>query len=152
VSLNVRRSLWNTLYLFRGRVRPLTCRHRAYQLSRGREVPSPQVEGQPMTAPRKPSWKPDAGSSPTPSSPTPGGGAPQGWKPTAPETPGGPSWLTSRGTLIGMVVAGLLVLAIALIIIVNWPRPVRAPALVIIEAGYEENLAVPHNVAGRNAA
>jgi hypothetical protein len=102
-----------------------------------------------MTAPRKPSWKPDAASA---SPPAHAPGKPSGWKPSGPAGPSGPSWITSRWARIAAVLAGLATLAVALVIILLWPRPSRAPALILIEAGYEANLAVPHNVAGRNAS
>ncbi len=101
-----------------------------------------------MTAPRKPGWKPDASAS-APASPS--AGKPAGWKPSGPTQPSGPSWISSRWVQVGGVLAGLFALAGVLIYLFFIPRPVRAPALVLIEAGYEANLAVPHNVAGRNA-
>src|SRR5262245_59412302 len=99
-----------------------------------------------MSTPRKPSWKPDAA---TPASPSGGGDA--AWKPGAPKPASGPSWLTSKWTQVGIVVTLLLGIAVGAIVWIFLPSPDPAPGLVLIEAGYENHLPVPHNVAGRNA-
>src|SRR3954471_3747610 len=98
-----------------------------------------------MATPDKNAWKKSANA---PAS----AGKPASWKPAGPAAgPVAPSWLASRWTQASLVVLGLLGVAGALLAVLLWPRPDPAPALVLIDAGYEANLGVPHNAQGRQA-
>ena len=100
-----------------------------------------------MATPDKNAWKQAAqGQAPA------GASKPASWKPSGPTAPpSGPSWLKSAGLWIGVVVVGMLAIAGVIIVVLGWVRPDPAPTLVLIEAGYEGNLAVPHNAYGRQA-
>jgi hypothetical protein len=54
-----------------------------------------------------------------------------------------------RGVYIVLAFATLFVLCAVLVWVALWLRPGKDTALVLIGAGYEDNLAVPHNVYGR---
>jgi hypothetical protein len=85
----------------------------------------------------------------------------------APETPGeeGQRWRRDADALLGRrgrrrtqarrFALGFLFLAVllaALVWVVLWLRPARGTGVLIVTAGYEDNLAVPHNVYGREGA
>src|SRR5262245_17919435 len=83
------------------------------------------------------------------------------WHPALPENdPGARAAWRSRGeraALAGprrhvgrvlLVLLALLLLCAALIWVSLWLRPGKDTALVLLGAGYEDNLAVPHNVYG----
>jgi hypothetical protein len=89
----------------------------------------------------------------------------RGWKqdvPTAVRTPPGPQrvWQRekepagavragwSRRRKLGLVCGGLCATLAALVLVVWWLRPPRPLALVLVGAGYEDNLAVAPNVYG----
>jgi hypothetical protein len=55
----------------------------------------------------------------------------------------------SRKTLVALLGGGIFVLAAVFLVVIFWPRPAPPVCLVLVGAGYEHNLAVPHNVAGR---
>src|SRR5262249_21390904 len=102
----------------------------------------------PNDQPRPPqrAWR-DAAASP--SSPSKGGPAWKGQVDAAPPTPRQPMSKKAKLTLgVGLLgaLAGLIVVIILLL------RPVKPFRLVVLSAGYETNLAVPHNVPGRTAA
>src|SRR5262249_15633022 len=69
----------------------------------------------------------------------------------APARPGGRPWWQSRRVRIWAVVLSIFAAAGAWYGILRWLSPRDVPQLVLIEAGYEDNLAVPHFVAGRNS-
>src|SRR5262245_25645514 len=69
----------------------------------------------------------------------------------APTPPGGPPWWQSRRFRIWAVVLSIFAAAGVWVGVFMWPKPLDVPQLVMIEAGYEENLGVPHFVAGRNS-
>lgn len=71
---------------------------------------------------------------------------------TTPKRPGGPPWWQSTRVQIFAVVMAMCAVAGVWVAVVLWPRPAPLPGLILIEAGYEKNPAVPHNVAGRNTA
>jgi hypothetical protein len=100
-------------------------------------------------SPRKRSWKDAAGAAPS------GKNDQQGWRPwkKAPRDPGRGErpWWQRKWTRLGLVLALLLAVAGTTIAVVRWFRPVPPVRLILIGAGYEGNLAVPPNVAGRRA-
>src|SRR5262249_58234253 len=102
----------------------------------------------PNEQPRPPqrAWR-DAAASP--SSPSKGGPAWKGQVDAAPPTPRQPMSKKAKLTLgVGLLgaLAGLIVVIILLL------RPVKPFRLVVLSAGYETNLTVPHNVPGRTTS
>lgn len=91
--------------------------------------------------PHVPAWKKAAG----PSSPGSRASRP-GWRaePDAAPTRRG----LSRRTKLGLGVFTLIALSALLIWVVWWLIPPKSACLVLVGAGYEDNLAVPHNVPG----
>src|SRR5437773_232968 len=94
--------------------------------------------------PRRKSWRDAA----TPaSSPRPGGQ--KGWQQPAQAdktaAAGG-----ARKTWIAIVVSAIVLVVGAFIYFVLIPKPPPPLRMVLLGAGYETNLAVPHNVAGVN--
>jgi len=86
------------------------------------------------------SWKPADRPGPPPSGPRPG------WHPT--ERPAPRAW-NARRLLIALAAVATVATAAVFAAVLLWPRPPRPVRLVLIGAGYETNLAVPHNVPGR---
>src|SRR5262245_7275611 len=101
----------------------------------------------PPAGPRRDAWK-NQGAGQTPQTP----GKPGQWKnqqtPTATPTP----FWRRKAFKSGIAVASLGVLTALVLVVIRWLRPEPPPHLIIITAGYEDNLAVPHNVAGRKGA
>jgi hypothetical protein len=56
-----------------------------------------------------------------------------------------------RGAKIALAAAALVAVGVGIWIVIEWLRPVKPFQLVLIGAGYESNLSVPHNVPGRRA-
>jgi hypothetical protein len=92
--------------------------------------------------PSRRSWKDAA----TPAGPSPG--ARQDWH--HPDQPAPDRRRLSRNTLATLLLGGILVVGVALVAVLLWPSPPPPVRLVLVAAGYETNLAVPPNVAGRN--
>src|SRR6185503_1101881 len=69
----------------------------------------------------------------------------------APTQPGGPPWWQSRRVRIWAVVLSIFAVAGFFVGVIMWPTKLKVPQIVMIEAGYEDNLGVPHFVAGRNS-
>jgi hypothetical protein len=91
---------------------------------------------------RKQAWREAAGAAP--SRPT----ANQPWQQGKAAIKDGAPWWRTRRTRIGLVAAALLAVTAATVVVALWLRPARPMHLVLIGAGYEDNLAVPNNVAG----
>ncbi|HYT92849.1 MAG TPA: hypothetical protein VEL76_29300, partial [Gemmataceae bacterium] len=94
---------------------------------------------------------------------SPSASASRSWKGAAPAPPGAdlPRWRREeprprqQRSRRGRFWLGLLFLAVLCGLItwlILWLRPSKGTAVLILTAGYEENLAVPHNVAGRDGA
>src|SRR4029450_12482999 len=92
-------------------------------------------------SPQKPSWK-DSVSQEAPAS-----RAAKGWQRSPRLIPVRPPW--GRRARIAVAVSLLTVTAVAFTAVLLWPRPAPPLRLVLLGAGYETNLAVPHNVFGR---
>ncbi len=54
-----------------------------------------------------------------------------------------------RRLLVGAAAASTVAVAAGFVSVLLWPRPPHPVRFVLVAAGYETNLAVPHNVAGR---
>src|SRR5262249_26253492 len=95
--------------------------------------------------PRKRSWRDPVG--PAPKGPGPNQGA-RPWQqgPAAPTSNGNRPW--SKRTKLALASPPLRAVGAGIVIVVLLSRPPRPLRLVLLYAGYEENLAVPHNVAG----
>jgi hypothetical protein len=93
--------------------------------------------------PRKKSWRDTA------EAPKARGGK-QAWQ----EKPGGgpvpPSFWSRRKTRLAAVITALALVTLGFAIWTTYFRPPRPIVLVLLRAGYEDNLAVPHNVPGAN--
>src|SRR5262245_33291810 len=83
----------------------------------------------------------------------PAGHAPKGgpaWKGGVDDTKGGKQpWSKNARLALAACLFGGVVAAIFIVLL--WPNPLKPPRLVILSAGYETNLAIPHNVPGRTA-
>ncbi len=97
--------------------------------------------------PKQPAWKRSAGA-PAPSKQP----ANKGWQDNKAPNPKAPvtAWGLSRRAQIGIVVTALLGVVGGGVWWATRPTPDTKPHFVLLEAGYETNLAVPPNVAGRN--
>ena len=93
--------------------------------------------------PPKRSWREGAASTPKSAA------GKRAWKQEASAGESGPLF-TRRGKIL-LAAGGLLGVLGAIIAVYLWMRPIDPPRLVLIGAGYETNLAVPHNVQGRRA-
>jgi hypothetical protein len=93
--------------------------------------------------PRKKSWR-DAIGSPAPST----RGVDETWRQQPAEAPKGTPWWRKRWARLGMVAGGMGVVALTIFILILLLRAPRPFVLVLVGAGYEENLAVPHNAPG----
>jgi hypothetical protein len=94
--------------------------------------------------PRKKSWRDTAAAPPKTR------GVNEAWRKTDGAGPAGPSWWSRRWARLAFVSGGLALVTGAVvlwILLIHPPRPIR---LVLLGAGYETNLAVPHNVPGMN--
>lgn len=94
-------------------------------------------------ASKKRSWRDDS----TPKAPQQG--RIRNWQDKPEKTIGGPA--ISRRTKILFAAGGLLVGVVAVLIVIFWPEGIDPPRLVLIGAGYETNLSLPHNVHGQRA-
>ena len=99
----------------------------------------------PAPGPRKRSWK-GGGESPS----TAAGWRRKDWqgRSDAPD-PGAIPWWKTRVARIGFVFSLLVGVFAVTVLVIRWWQPVPPARLVLIGAGYEDNLAVPHNVPGR---
>ncbi len=95
--------------------------------------------------PRGPDWRPGQ---PAPARPTPPAAGPAWRRLDATPTPLPPR--VKAGRLAG-ILALVLATATALIWLLFWLRPPGPACLVLAGAGYEDNLALPHNAPGREA-
>jgi hypothetical protein len=93
-------------------------------------------------SPRKPSWKDAAG----PSRPTTG--PQQDWKHPAEAPAGARPWWKTKPAKLTFVSSALLGVGALAIVVLLWFRPIKPMRLLLIGAGYETNLPVPHNVPG----
>src|SRR6516225_10235257 len=57
-------------------------------------------------------------------------------------------WWKSRKSRIAFVTSALLVVTAVLVAVALWPRRVKPMQILLIAAGYEENLFVPHTFPG----
>src|SRR5262245_52180177 len=73
------------------------------------------------------------------------------WRSPREQTGQGPSWWQTRWARLVFVTSSLLMVTMLTIMIVYWWRPAKPLRLVLIGAGYEDNRAVPLNVAGRKS-
>jgi hypothetical protein len=92
--------------------------------------------------PRKQAWREAAGATPsrTPSQ--------EPWRQGQAPAAGGRPWWRTRRARLAFVAAALVAVTAATVLVALWLRPARPVYLVLIGAGYEANLAVPHNVPG----
>jgi hypothetical protein len=95
-------------------------------------------------SPRKKAWRNNAG--PTPAH----RGVDEAWRTTQGAKPTGPSFWSRRKRRFLFVTSGLFAVTLAIVFLVWLLRPAPPIRLVLIGAGYETNLAVPHNVPGAN--
>ena len=94
--------------------------------------------------PRKPSWR-----SEVPKKATKSEAARPAWqREAAAPVEATPRW--NRKTKIGVGVFGFLAFNALLIWVIYWLWPPKPSCLVLLGAGYEDNLSVPHNVYGAN--
>jgi hypothetical protein len=91
--------------------------------------------------PRKDPWKDGGAKGPT-------GGSNQPWRPAPITGAGGPPWWQTRQGKIVLLAGSIGVVLVTLVAVWLWPKPVKPPPLVLIKAGYEDDLAVPHNFWG----
>jgi hypothetical protein len=91
--------------------------------------------------PRKPSWRTDVPKKERKQEARPA------WQREV-ETPAAPPGRWTRKTKIGTGVLAFLLLNALLIFVIYWLWPPKPSCLVLLGAGYEDNLAVPHNVYG----
>src|SRR5437879_3131293 len=94
--------------------------------------------------PRKRSWRDPVGPAPKGSGPNQGA---RPWQ-QGPATPANGTRPWSKRTKLALVSSTLLGVVAAIVIVVLLLRPPRPLRMVLLYAGYEDNLAVPHNVAG----
>src|SRR6476660_5531116 len=66
----------------------------------------------------------------------------------APEAPTGPKRPLSRRAKLGLATFAVSAVVGLMIVVVLLLRPLKPACLVLLGAGFEENLAVPHNVYG----
>jgi hypothetical protein len=100
----------------------------------------------PQPSPSSRAWRAQAR---TPETPTDEG---QRWRRDADALLGRRGRRRTRARRFALGFLFLAVLLAALVWIVLWLRPARGTGVLILTAGYEDNLAVPHNVYGRTGA
>jgi Mg-chelatase subunit ChlD len=98
-------------------------------------------------SPKQPAWKRASGA-PAPDKQA----ADKRWQANQAAGPKPPvtAWGLPKWARVGLVAAGLVAVAGVAAYVVTRPKPDNKPHFVLIGAGYEKNLAVPHNVAGVN--
>lgn len=96
--------------------------------------------------PRKGAWKNQGASQPSQS------GKPGEWKNQQTKTDSVLPFWRRKPFKIGMAIASLGIVSALVVVVILWLQPEPPPRLILITAGYEDNLAVPQNVAGRRAA
>ena len=73
----------------------------------------------------------------------------QPWRNATNAIQSGPSWWRSRRARLAFVLFGLVLVTVGIVAVVQWLRPPRPMHLILIGPGYENNLAIPLNTAGR---
>jgi hypothetical protein len=92
--------------------------------------------------PRKASWRNAAGQAPATR------GVDEAWRKKMADGPTQIPWWRKRWAKLAFVLGGIGLVAVTIIVLIILLRPQPPFGLVMIGAGYEDNLAVPHNVPG----